>query len=431
MNENRERGHGSAQLLAVALSSQNVSRVASVARKRACFSFSNARRRFSVFRETSSSKAVSFASFVARRRATNASSAARGATTLQNSVSAPPGMSFSAFGSRVQSSFVGSTDGSEEADDFSFASPDAPLAEEENVGGSLGPSVVFPGFVSRRTRAPQSTRAGSDPDGTRTTPSPFAKPADPASAEVSTLSQCLAAIVLKFAYMRAPCGSEHTLSGWNCTPKCGRVTCSSAITAPPARSSEMSSAVTHSLTNKPSSFSESESYVFVSASPPPPFFLSSRVHASVHAVARRTPAPSFVRDAASTTRLWYRVCLKTRGTFVNKSHVPSCVMFVTRPCVGARALRTSTPCAAANSWWPRQTPQRGVLQACRTMSKHTPTSRSSYGLPGPGERTIREKCRVLTETANSAQVYSSLRTTIGGVSSIVAMRWYRLYVYES
>mmetsp|Transcript_2464 Transcript_2464/g.10266 ORF Transcript_2464/g.10266 Transcript_2464/m.10266 type:complete len:273 (-) Transcript_2464:999-1817(-) len=272
MNENRERGHGSAQLLAVALSSQNVSRVASVARKRACFSFSNARCRFSVFRETSSSKAVSFASFVARRRATNASSAARGATTLQNNVSAPPGMSFSAFVSRVQSSFVGSTDGSEEADDFSFASPDAPLAEEENVGGSLGPSVVG-GFVSRRTRAPQSTRAGSDPDGTRTTPSPFAKPSDPASAEVSTLAQCLAAIALKFAYMRAPCGSEHTLSGWNCTPKCGRVTCSSAITAPPERSSEMSSTVTHSLTNKPSSFSESESYAFVSASRnSPPFF---------------------------------------------------------------------------------------------------------------------------------------------------------------
>jgi hypothetical protein len=67
MNENRERGHGSAQLLAVALSSQNVSRVASVARKRACFSFSNSRRRFSAFRETSSSKPVSFASFVARR----------------------------------------------------------------------------------------------------------------------------------------------------------------------------------------------------------------------------------------------------------------------------------------------------------------------------------------------------------------------------
>ena len=423
MNENRERGHGSARD-AVALSSQNVSRVASVARKRACFSFSFSRRRFRL-RETfwsSSSKAASPASFVARLVArTNASSAARGATTLQNSVSAPPGMSFNAFGSRVQSSFVGSTAGF-----FFSVAEDASLAEEENVGGSLGPSVVLGGFVSRRVRAPQSTRAGSDPDGTRTTPSPGWK--NPASAS-STLSQCLVAIVLKFAYMRAPCGSEHTLSGWNCTPKCGRVTCSSAITAPPERSLAMSSAVTHSLTNKPSESSESRVFFLcVSSSPPPETWTA---HASVHAVARRTPAPSLSSDAPSTTRLWYRVCLKTLGTFSNKSHDPSCVMFVTRPCVGARALRTFTPCAAASSWWPRQTPQRGVFTASRTMSAHTPTSRSSYGLPGPGDSTIREKCLVLMLNANSAQAYSSLRTTTGGTPSIVAMRWYRLYVYES
>jgi len=297
--------------------------------------------------------------------------------------------------------------------------PDAPLAEEENVGGSLGPSVVG-GFVSRRPRAPQSTRAGSDPDGTRTTPSPFAKPADPASAEVSTLAQCLAAIALKFAYMRAPCGSEHTLSGWNCTPKCGRVTCSSAITAPPARSSEMSSAVTHSLTNKPSSFSESVRPTFrfrVASSPP--FFLSSP---------RSTPSRAARRAFFfRATRRRRRGCGSASARNVrersNKARfVPSCVT-KRHDAVRRRARASHLDAVRRRQQLVAEAdaPHGRFRGFVDDVAAHADVSSRRSGSRSWGQHDSREPSDANKGTSSS-QVCRSFLITTGGVASAAAMR---------
>ena len=249
MNENRERAHPLSETSAVALSSQNVSRVASVGRKRAC---SRAVEETSASRDETVPGAFSPAAAFTKTFFWPPA-AAPGATTLQKSVSAPPGVFASARGSRIHSSFVG-RDSSFSF--FSFASSSRFARARDSFG-------------------PKSSRVAS---------APIFK-------DFKDSARYREANALKLAYMRAPCGSEHTLSGWNCTPKCGRVTCSRAMISPPARALAMSPSVTHRLTNKPSSDGPSDSGPRASL-------------ASVHAVARSTPAPSRASDAASTARLW-------------------------------------------------------------------------------------------------------------------------------